>query len=620
MGDCPKCGLANPGAVDFCPNPQCRTYLGWAAAAEPPQSPVPPSPPQRRGVRVTVEPAELTVDPGGEVTTTVTVRNLGTRVEQFQLMPQGPGAAYASITPPTLSVYPDDEQPAVVRFAPLRSPQSPAGVAAFEVVAHSAIHADVSDVARGRLTITSFEDLSAVLQPEVSRGRKPARHQVSVTNGGNTPVNTQLTFRDQDGTLTFTPRDGAATLPPGATQHFPVRINGPRRWFGRTERLSFSAVVTPAGPQPPITLPGTRQQTAVFPWWIPTALLTAVAIAIALFAVLKPGASTVPPVAGRTQSVAEQELRNAGYVVDGATPTADPKPAGLVVGTDPAAGTPLDEGKRVQVFVSTGPCNPVCRVTVPATKGRTEAQARTLLGDAGFTVGQVVSAPSDLPAGTVRETSPAELTEAPTNVPVVLFTSAGAPLTPHPDQKPPPDQLGGVQSRSAAPTATDSPRTQQPVPPPPPPPPTRPAATPPPPTPSPPPPSRTCPPSSANQPPAGLAITSPGQGDLLREVNESSGTAHLASGEHLWLLLCAPGIHLFYFVSEEYREFPVSGDTWHGQVRLDPNEHGEYLLYAVVVNTEDNQIMVQNAERNGSPLSELPHSARYQNVAVRCCG
>ncbi|MCA1704611.1 MAG: lytic transglycosylase [Actinobacteria bacterium] len=33
MGDCPKCGLADPGAVDFCPNPQCRAYLGWASAA-----------------------------------------------------------------------------------------------------------------------------------------------------------------------------------------------------------------------------------------------------------------------------------------------------------------------------------------------------------------------------------------------------------------------------------------------------------------------------------------------------------------------------------------------------------------------------------------------------------
>jgi hypothetical protein len=87
-----------------------------------------------------------------------------------------------------------------------------------------------------------------------------------VTNGGNMRVNTQLAFRDQADELTFEPRGGATMLQPGATQDFPVLINGPRRWFGRTESLPFSAVVTPASPQPPITLNGTRRQTAVFPW------------------------------------------------------------------------------------------------------------------------------------------------------------------------------------------------------------------------------------------------------------------------------------------------------------------------------------------------------------------
>lgn len=469
MGDCPKCGFANPGAVDFCPNPECRTYLGWAsipAAATPPRmvSQAPPvdtkpmavpvptypsagtpaappaSPPQKRGVRVTVDQAELTVDPGGVVDATVTVRNLGTRVEEFQLTPGGPAAPFTSLSPTTLSVYPEDEQRAVARFAPVRGPQSPAGVAPFEIVARSAIQSDVSDVARGRVTVTPFTDLKAVLRPEVSRGRRPGRHLVSVTNGGNTPVTAELAFRDQDSELTFQPPSGTATLPPGATMNYSVRINGKHRWFGRTERHPFSAVLTPAGPQPPITLNGTRRQTAVFPWWIPPAAFAIIALAIAVY-LAWPG-PTVPQVADFTQSVAETTLRDAGYVVSGATAIADPKRAGLVVKTDPAAGSPLEKGQRVQVFVSTGPCQPVCKVTVPPTKGRTEADARTILGAAGFTVGQVVQSPSDLPLGSVKETSPAEQTEAPTNVPVVLFVSSGARLTP--------EQLASYQGQSAA--------------------------------------------------------------------------------------------------------------------------------------------------------------------------
>ena len=200
MGDCPKCGFVNPGAVDFCPNPQCRTYLGWASATG--AAPLPPSssrpaaetqviaaaplepaggppttvlepvgeptagPPQKRGVRLTIEQPELTVNPGSDIATAVIVHNLRTRVEEFRLVPRGPAAAYASINPTTLSVYPGDEQRAAVRFAPARGPHSPAGVAPFDIVTQSAIHGDVSDVVHGRLTVTPFEDLRAVLAPQ----------------------------------------------------------------------------------------------------------------------------------------------------------------------------------------------------------------------------------------------------------------------------------------------------------------------------------------------------------------------------------------------------------------------------------------------------------------------
>lgn len=90
----------------------------------------------------------------------VTVRNIGTRVEEFLLTPRGPAAGYASLTPSALSVYPDDEQRAVVRFAPPRDPQSRAGVAPFDVMAPSQIHSGVSDLARSQLTISAFEDPS----------------------------------------------------------------------------------------------------------------------------------------------------------------------------------------------------------------------------------------------------------------------------------------------------------------------------------------------------------------------------------------------------------------------------------------------------------------------------
>ncbi len=233
------------------------------------------------------------------------------------------------------------------------------------IVARSATHADGGAVARGRPTAIPFTDLRAVLTPETSRGRKPTRHRVSVTNGGNTPVDTQLTFRDQDGELTFEPPGVGAMLRPGATVDFPVLINGPYRWFGRTERLPFSAVVTPASPQPPIMLNGTRRQTAVFPWWTPTAAVAIVVIAIALFAVLNPGTPTVPVIGPVDEATAVQELKDAGYEPDVIKVRDSNIPSELTIKTDPAGGSELKRGERVQLYISTGECGGPCPLRIP---------------------------------------------------------------------------------------------------------------------------------------------------------------------------------------------------------------------------------------------------------------
>ncbi len=377
----------------------------------------------------------------------------------------------------------------------------------------------------------------------------------------------------------------------------------------------------PADPQSPVTPQRHWWQTGIFAGLIPTvaAIATIATLAIALFPVPKPGTPMVPVVGQVNEATAVQMLKEAHYEPDVIPAADDTIQKGMASKTDPAGGTPLPPGQHVKLYISTGPCNPVCKVTVPATKGKTEADARAVLGNAGFTVDRVVLAPSDLPVGTVTETSPEELTEAPTNVPVVVIVSSGPPSSgpPGPPSSGPPSPL----PRDSPPLGPPGPLSSNN---PPPPTPTPPPPTPPPPTPTPPPPpKRTCPPTSlADQPTAaGLEIASPGSGAWLKGVNEGHGTARRASGEHLWLLLCAPGIHLFYFVTDGHSEVPVSNDTWHAQFYVNTNWPGEYFLYAVIVNTEDSQRLDQTRINGGeSPsVSELPQSARYFRVAVQCC-
>lgn len=378
---------------------------------------------QRRGVSVSMDPSELSVDPGGQVTTTVTLRNLGTRVEEFELLVQGPGAVHASVMPATVSVYPDLEQRAVVRFAPPRRPQSVAGVTTFEVVGRSVVHTDVADVARGRLTVTAFQDLQAVLVPESSRGRKPGRHLVKLTNGGNTPLTSDVVFKEQ-APLSFEPQRSTATLAPGETAELPVLVKGAHRWFGRPELTAFSGVATPAGAQPPIMLQGTRTQNAMFPWWVPLAAAGALALGIML-AFLWPTPKVPDITQSFSQAVAVQTLKDAGYQPDVVLKGDDNVPAGFAIGTVPEGGKELKSGEHVTLNISSGKCANGCPVDVPDVVGQPLADAQAALEAKHFTVTVDRVSDEQRPADHVISSDPAPNTPRPVPSEVKLKVSTG---------------------------------------------------------------------------------------------------------------------------------------------------------------------------------------------------
>jgi beta-lactam-binding protein with PASTA domain len=249
-----------------------------------------------------------------------------------------------------------------------------------------------------------------------------------VTNGGNTPVDTRIAFKDQDGALSFEPQDGAATLQPGTSVESPVLINGPRRWCGRTERLPFSAVVTPASAQPPITLNGIRQQTAVFPWWIPPAAVAIVALTIALVALLKPGTPRVPVIGNADQLTAVKQLEDAHYIPEVLHQTDNNIAPGLAIGTDPKGSTELEYGQIVKLYVSAGKCEGPCpvQIEVPNIVGLSVTDAQARLEQMNFTVRTVRQSSDDQPIDQVLASDPKATTPRPPNSEVLLTVSAGS--------------------------------------------------------------------------------------------------------------------------------------------------------------------------------------------------
>jgi tRNA A-37 threonylcarbamoyl transferase component Bud32 len=126
-------------------------------------------------------------------------------------------------------------------------------------------------------------------------------------------------------------------------------------------------------------------QRRMSPWaWVGIALLViALGIGGAWALSLAGGSSGVPDVRGMTVTEAKAAIEAAGLKVGNTdTKPDDTVPAGQVVSTDPAIGTPTEKGQTVDITVSGGPAP----VKVPAVVGLSEEEAIAALQAQGFEV------------------------------------------------------------------------------------------------------------------------------------------------------------------------------------------------------------------------------------------
>ena len=387
MAVCPWCRYDNPDTAEICENPDCRRDLRVAPAAGPSvDGPAPsggdPAGGQRKGVRITGDPLQLTVQPGlTPGTATVVVHNRGTRVEHFAVTVEGAVAAFAQVSPPALKVLPNKNDTAEVRFVVPREPRPHAGHYSFQVVARASVDSDVSARVLGGLTVGRFDLVSAVVDPAMSAGRRPGLHRVTVTNRGNAAVDAQVAMADQQGDLTFEPPKFGGRLGPGASSSHDVTVGAPITWFGRTRAIMFTGRVSTDGRESPAVVHGLRRQMPWLPWWVPTAALTALALVVALLALRDE--PTVPGVARLERVAAETTLKEAGYQVVPIEKPDPEVPVDHVIATKPEQGSVLREGERIQMFISQGSCPAGCLVPVPAVEGLTVAEAQEDLTAAG---------------------------------------------------------------------------------------------------------------------------------------------------------------------------------------------------------------------------------------------
>jgi eukaryotic-like serine/threonine-protein kinase len=120
-----------------------------------------------------------------------------------------------------------------------------------------------------------------------------------------------------------------------------------------------------------------------------------------------PGQATVPTVDGLTQSQARKKLEAAGFKVTVGREASDSVPSGQVTRTAPPAGTQIDKGSTVTLFVSSGPQ----KATVPSVVGQSQDSASAELANVGLKVSIVPQDSTETP-GTVLSQDPAAGTHA----------------------------------------------------------------------------------------------------------------------------------------------------------------------------------------------------------------
>ncbi len=107
--------------------------------------------------------------------------------------------------------------------------------------------------------------------------------------------------------------------------------------------------------------------------------------AINVFVSTGPPLKTVPSVTGQTEASARATLESAGFSVASSTTTTNSAPAGTVISQSPAGNAQATPGSTVSIVVAQKP-PPPATATVPAVTGDAEAQARSAIGAAGFSV------------------------------------------------------------------------------------------------------------------------------------------------------------------------------------------------------------------------------------------
>lgn len=237
------------------------------------------------GAIAALEPVALSVEPGGEATATLRVRNAGAIVDEFTFEVVGDAAGWTVVAPPVLRLLPGAEEVAQVTLRPPRSAGAPAGDVPFGIKVNSKEDRTGSVVEEGVAHVAPFGEITAELLPRTSQGRRKAYHELAVDNRGNERLNTDVLAFDDDELLEFEVDEPGLVIDPGQAQFTKIEVRPRKRfWRGPNKTLPFHVQLHTDDGIGPVNVEGTLVQRAMLPKWLMWALLGLLALLLLLAA------------------------------------------------------------------------------------------------------------------------------------------------------------------------------------------------------------------------------------------------------------------------------------------------------------------------------------------------
>ncbi|MFE4542491.1 PASTA domain-containing protein [Arthrobacter sp. NPDC056727] len=374
----------------------------WCTASDPEQRPVDGNAllAELRHIRTNLTDPELDLQPPAAVAAAVAAGG-ATTVPHPGLAPRGAGA------PPAPTRMPGHlpQSPSVPGTAPVQ------GGEGNHTELLAPIHGD--DAQRGRPTevISRASNPTTVFATPVSSTPAPSSPASSpAASSTPRPVLPSYGFDDDD------TDDGP----------LPLSKREQRKLDRHEEKARSRAAATPVRT---LREGNPRRRGAL--WIVILVILALLATGAGWFFGMGPGSpGTVPAVANRTVAEAQQLLRDAGFESSTKDVFDDDVRAGLVVGSEPGAGTEIRKFQQVSLFVSKGPQ----LFPLPQLTGRTLDASKEALNGAGMALGKVTEKfDEEVPAGTVLSQAPASGTPVRHGTPVSLTVSKGPQPIPVPD-------------------------------------------------------------------------------------------------------------------------------------------------------------------------------------------